>query len=73
MTMRRLRTKLLMMVAALAIAPNLVQADNKPTADRAQQLIDKGLEYLKSQQQENGSWQKNEKEPPAFTKIVLYG
>lgn len=38
---------------------------------KAQQLIDKGLNYLKTQQQADGSWQANEKIPPAFTAITL--
>lgn len=37
---------------------------------RAQALIDKGLEYLKSQQQPDGGWQKAQ-DPPGITAIVL--
>lgn len=38
---------------------------------KAQQIIDKGLAYLKSQQQPDGGWQKSDKEPPAITAIAL--
>ncbi len=47
----------------------------KQTADwtdtqRTQNVIDKGLAYLKSQQKPDGSWQ-GEKDPPGITAIVL--
>ena len=45
-------------------------ANNHPLAQRAQELIDKGLAFLKSQQKPDGSWQ-GEKDPPALTAIVL--
>lgn len=37
---------------------------------KLQQSIDKGVEYLKSQQKPDGGWQ-SEKDPPAITAIVL--
>jgi squalene-hopene/tetraprenyl-beta-curcumene cyclase len=37
---------------------------------QAQQLIDRGLAYLKSQQQSDGSWQKGN-DPPAITALAL--
>jgi len=37
---------------------------------RAQALIDRGLEFLKSQQKPDGGWQ-GEKDPPAITALVL--
>lgn len=43
---------------------------NAQALQRAQQLIDKGLAFLKSQQKPDGSWQ-GEKDPPALTAIVL--
>src|SRR5438552_9758226 len=41
-----------------------------PAQVRAQQLIDKGLDYLKSQQKPDGGWQR-ENDPPGVTAIVL--
>ncbi len=38
---------------------------------KAQAIVDKGLAYLKANQQPDGGWQVNDKEPPAFTAIVL--
>ena len=38
--------------------------------DQSQQLIDKGLGFLKTQQKPDGGWQ-NETEPPGMTAIVL--
>jgi squalene-hopene/tetraprenyl-beta-curcumene cyclase len=40
------------------------------TQQKLQAAIDKGLEYLKSQQKPDGGWA-GEKEPPAFTALVL--
>jgi squalene-hopene/tetraprenyl-beta-curcumene cyclase len=48
-------------------------ADEKtaaPADQRAQQMIDRGLLFLKSQQKPDGGWQ-NENEPPGITAIVL--
>lgn len=45
------------------------QAAQDPAA-KAQAAIDKGIAYLKSQQQPNGSWQL-EKQPPAITALAL--
>lgn len=39
-------------------------------ADRAQHLIDRGLDFLKQQQQPDGGWQKPN-EPPGITALVL--
>jgi len=51
-----------------------VFADDKAASpdQRAQQLIDRGLEYLKTQQNPDGGWQK-ENDPPGITAIVLRG
>ena len=38
--------------------------------DRAQQLADRGLEFLRTQQQPDGGWQKSN-EPPGVTALVL--
>jgi squalene-hopene/tetraprenyl-beta-curcumene cyclase len=59
---------------AIADAPaansSSVSANPRPTDQRAQELIDRGLAYLKSQQKPDGGWQ-NENDPPAMTAIVL--
>src|SRR4051812_29112966 len=53
---------------ALCSAP-LLAADAPPEA-KAQAAIEKGLAYLKAQQQPDGGWQQKE-EPPAVTAIIL--
>jgi squalene-hopene/tetraprenyl-beta-curcumene cyclase len=47
----------------------LALASDDPRA-QAQKAIDRGIEYLKSQQKPDGSWQE-EKTPPAMTALVL--
>lgn len=51
------------------VACPIVLAQSQPR-EKAQALIDRGLEYLKAQQKLDGSWQ-NEKDPPAITALVL--
>lgn len=50
-----------------AVATTLAQA---APDQRAQELIDKGLSYLKSQQKPDGGWQ-GDRDPPGITAIVL--
>jgi len=52
---------------ALLAAQALAGAEPR---QQAQTVIDKALEFLKSQQKPDGSWQ-NEREPSAFTAVVL--
>jgi len=51
------------LTAALALAAS-------PAEQRAQALIDRGIDYLKTQQKPDGGWQ-TEKDPPAITAIAL--
>ncbi len=51
------------LTAAVALAAS-------PAEQRAQALIDRGIDYLKTQQKPDGGWQ-NEKDPPAITAIAL--
>lgn len=73
----------LTLVAALVAAPVAVipvvmaqaadqpaQAAQSSTAPKAQAQIDRGLAYLKSQQNENGGWATG-RQPPAITGLVL--
>jgi squalene-hopene/tetraprenyl-beta-curcumene cyclase len=64
--------KLISMLTALVAlaACGLAQAPTPTPQDRAQQLIDRGLDFLKSQQKPDGSWQR-ENDPPGVTAIVL--
>jgi squalene-hopene/tetraprenyl-beta-curcumene cyclase len=55
------------LLAMLVLVP-LARAQE--TGTQAQVLIDKGLEFLKTQQQADGGWQKD-KLPPGVTAIVL--
>jgi squalene-hopene/tetraprenyl-beta-curcumene cyclase len=65
--MRRIRP---LTAALLSLVPALSFAADDPV-NKAQAIIDKGLGYLKSQQQQDGGWQKSEKEPVAITAIAL--
>ncbi len=56
-------TSLLLLVAAPAMA--------QTPEDQASRLIDRGLEFLKTQQQEDGSWQPDPRVPPALTALPL--
>ena len=54
-----------------AKAPKSVTSErHQATAAQVEELINKGLDYLKSQQKEDGGWHA-EKEPPAITALVL--
>lgn len=53
-----------------AAAKSVTLVDGKATEAKLQAAIDKGLEFLKSQQKPDGGWA-GEKEPPAFTALVL--
>ncbi len=55
-------------VVLLLLPVQLALADD-PSA-KAQKLIDSGLEFLKSNQRQDGGWQ-TERDPPAITAIVL--
>ncbi len=66
-------TRLAALSVALLMTANIHAADapkTDPAADKAQASIDKGLAYLKTQQQPDNSWQKTG-EPPAVTALVL--
>jgi squalene-hopene/tetraprenyl-beta-curcumene cyclase len=51
------------------VAPSHAQAPDL-AASRAQEVLNKSSEYLKSRQKPDGGWQ-NDKEPPAMTALVL--
>src|SRR3954451_13606496 len=59
-------TTLLMLLVMLFVS--VVRAEDPAT--QAQAAIDKGLEFLKSKQRPDHTWQA-ENEPPAMTAIVL--
>ena len=49
-------------------------AQQAPSPEQqGQKVIDKGLEFLKSRQQPNGSWQATDRVPPAITALALRG
>jgi squalene-hopene/tetraprenyl-beta-curcumene cyclase len=52
------------------IATSSTLAATSSTADKAQAAIDKGLEYLKSQQKPDGTWERPG-DPPAISALVL--
>lgn len=61
---------LVLLLSAAAHAATTAPATQQADAD-AQAVIDKALAYLRDQQQPDGSWQTNEKQPPAITAVVL--
>src|SRR5687768_3127689 len=62
---------------ASALAPRASAAEGKAGAGteqaraEARAVVDRALAYLKSQQQPDGSWQRNPREPLAITALVL--
>src|SRR5688500_13633414 len=61
----------LSVVLSLLVLPLPASRANQPDPrTRAQALMDKGLDFLKSQHMPDGGWQ-TEKDPPAITAIVL--
>jgi squalene-hopene/tetraprenyl-beta-curcumene cyclase len=59
------------LVFSLVLAPAAPAADAKADpAAKAHTVVDKAVEYLKSQQKPNGGWA-DEKQPPAMTALVL--
>jgi squalene-hopene/tetraprenyl-beta-curcumene cyclase len=60
---------LLLLTASAALAQAAPSKDDP--ANKAQALIDKGLAYLKTQQQPDGSFQHNERDQPAVTALAL--
>lgn len=66
-----------MKVACLALAISIplrcVDAGAQPAASaaQAQQVIDRALDYLKGQQQPDGTWQKSPRVPVAISALVL--
>jgi squalene-hopene/tetraprenyl-beta-curcumene cyclase len=60
----------LAVVISLSFVASAHAADAPAAHDRARQTIDKALAYLKSQQKEDGGWQRPT-DPPAITALVL--
>ena len=55
---------------SILLISSLAVAQQDPAA-RAQAMLDKGLNYLKTQQQPDGGWQRSPQEPPGITALVL--
>ncbi|HRK31085.1 MAG TPA: terpene cyclase/mutase family protein [Tepidisphaeraceae bacterium] len=51
-------------------ATSFTLAASPQVDDRAQRMIDRGIDYLKSQQKPDGGWQ-GDRDPPAITAIAL--
>jgi squalene-hopene/tetraprenyl-beta-curcumene cyclase len=66
--MNTTRRATLLSLAALMASTHVALAD--PNA-KAQGVVDRGLAYLKTQQQPDGGWQKTDRDPPALTAIAL--
>jgi squalene-hopene/tetraprenyl-beta-curcumene cyclase len=71
MEMHMKRLSCLAVALSLVLLPmSAARAADEELVQQTQQLIDKGLSYLKSQQKPDGGWQ-GEKDPPAMTALVL--
>jgi squalene-hopene/tetraprenyl-beta-curcumene cyclase len=64
------RARLCVVPLAVLFACSVVAAQSAPQA-KSQAAIEKGLEFLKSQQQPDGSWQISQQEPPGISALVL--
>jgi squalene-hopene/tetraprenyl-beta-curcumene cyclase len=56
---------------ALAEPPTTKPVGIDGALNRGQQVADKAIAYLKTQQQKDGSWQTNARQPPAVTAMVM--
>src|SRR4051794_12490436 len=65
----RFSKSLAIMLIAVVSTSSAIAATSE-TQDKAQAAIDKGLEYLKSQQKPDGSWERPG-DPPAISALVL--
>ena len=70
--MRRLLVEIVSLTALVVLVSPLAasQTDQSAPQARAQAMIDKALDYLKTQQKPDGGWQR-EQEPPGITALVL--
>ena len=66
--MNAIRRTARLLALGLCVAAPAVAAT---PAERVQSTIDKGLAYLKTQQQSDGGWQASDRYPPAITALVL--
>lgn len=65
-----LHPKRLLPLAAVLLSTSPLLAQSQPPDARAQEIITKSLDYLKSHQKPDGTWQ-NENDPPAVSALVL--
>lgn len=66
-----MKTRLLASALSLLVGTYSAVAAPSETATKAQEIAEKGLNYLKNQQQPNGSWQAADQVPPAITALAL--
>src|ERR1700733_6379087 len=59
-----------MKIAAFVLAIASLAAAQTSPSDRATAMIERGLDYLKTQQKPDGGWA-NPHEPPGFTALAL--
>lgn len=55
----------------LPLVAEAADADIEKANALAQQVVDKAVAFLKTRQQPNGSWQSNDREPPAMAALAL--
>jgi squalene-hopene/tetraprenyl-beta-curcumene cyclase len=69
--MNRAAVSAVLLFAAFLPWPGPARAAGNDVARKGEAVVDKALAYLKSGQQDNGSFQRGEREPPAITALVL--
>ena len=69
--MSRLTSGLFFLTAVAIVCPIALAADSP--AAQAEKLADKGLAFLKTKQQADGTWQTSPRDPPGISALVLRG
>jgi squalene-hopene/tetraprenyl-beta-curcumene cyclase len=65
------RATILAAVLGFGLIESFARAETP--AEKGQAAVKKSLDYLASQQKEDGSWQRSEREPPAISALVMRG
>src|ERR1043165_4001785 len=69
--MKQLTSIVLVLIVLVALNRSAFAADESKAVADAQSIVKSGLDYLKSQQRPDGTWQRSPREPIAVTALVL--